>query len=167
MSDAEIMSTAAISDCGTYRYQLTRAWAPGPCDVWIMLNPSTADAEIDDPTIRRCVGFSRGWGSGSLVVVNLFALRATDPEALVRHPDPIGPENDRHIELAAAGAHHHGGRVIAAWGAHRMAEYRAWDVHRVVRRQGPLVALGVTKQGAPRHPLYVKGDASLQPWRPR
>jgi hypothetical protein len=161
-------ATAVLSDCGTYRYRLGRRWDHGPADVWIMLNPSTADAQLDDPTIRRCIGFSRNWGSGALVVVNLFALRATDPAELVRHPDPIGPDNDEHIPLAAAGAQQHGGRVVAAWGAHPMAAERARTVRRLIEGQGaPLLALGTTKTGAPRHPLYVKGDTTLTPWAPR
>jgi hypothetical protein len=111
-------ATAVLSDCGTYRYRLGRRWAEGPVDVWIMLNPSTADATVDDRTIRRCMEFSRRWGAGALVVGNLFALRATDPAELVRHPDPIGPDNDEHLTRSppgrtssAAGSSPAGGRT--------------------------------------------------------
>jgi hypothetical protein len=159
-----ISSSAFLSPCNTYRYRLGRSWGPGPADVWIMLNPSTADATLDDPTIRRCIGFSRSWGSGSLVVVNLFALRATDPAELAHHPDPVGLDNDEHIAFAAAGAREHGGRIFAAWGAHPMAAERAHAVARLVDPTA-LLCLGTTKAGAPRHPLYVKGDTTPTPWR--
>ena len=169
MSDMDVRaargpSWATISADQTYRYELGRSWSDGPLDVWIMLNPSTATADVDDPTIRRCIGFSRGWGAGALAVVNLFALRSTDPKALLRHPDPIGPVNDEYIAEAASLADVEGGRVIAAWGAHVMAAERGRQVRRVA---GGLLALGMTKAGAPRHPLYVRGDAELSPWTPR
>lgn len=159
-----ISSSALLSPCNTYRYRLGRSWGAGAADVWIMLNPSTADATIDDPTIRRCVGFSRGWGAGSLVVVNLFALRATDPAELAHHSDSVGPDNDRHIAEAAIEASINGGMILAAWGAHPMATERAAAVARLV---GPttLLCLGTTKAGAPRHPLYVKGDTTPTLWR--
>ena len=80
-----------------YRYLLTRRWGTVPAMVWIMLNPSTADAFAEDPTIRRCLIFAHREGCGGLTVVNLFALRSTDPKALTRHPDPVGPANDTFI----------------------------------------------------------------------
>jgi hypothetical protein len=90
-------SSAVLSDCGTYRYELHRSWDPaGSLCAWVMLNPSMADADLDDPTIRRCRSFSRSWDYGGIVVVNLYALRATDPEQLRRHPDPVA-DNDGHI----------------------------------------------------------------------
>src|SRR5262249_14212908 len=99
----EVRRAAVISDCGRYRYSLTRRWgdAAEPRALFVMLNPSTADAEQDDPTIRRCIGFAKAWGMGSLEVVNLYALRATDPAALLSAPDPIGPKNDTMITSAA------------------------------------------------------------------
>lgn len=168
MSETDAERTAVLSDCGTYRYRLTRRWASGPCDVWVMLNPSTADAELDDPTIRRCVGFSRGWGSGSLSVVNLFALRATDPEALRRHPDPVGPDNDGYLRSTFAVARHSGGRIVTAWGAHRMAGWRAREVARLFggdwSQVHGAVHLGTTKAGAPKHPLYLRADLTPTSW---
>lgn len=162
-----IDSWADLSDCGTYRYRLGRLWDEGPTDVWVMLNPSTADARVDDPTIRRCIGFSKGWDAGSLIVVNLFALRATDPAELAKHPEPVGPNNDEHLAMVAAKAQQFGGRVIAAWGAHPMAARRADAVHRVLRQQAPVLAMGTSKAGAPRHPLYLKGNTMPRPWNPR
>jgi hypothetical protein len=130
-----------------------------------MLNPSTADAEQDDPTIRRCVGFSRSWGAGALVVVNLFALRSTDPAALLTHPEPVGADNDEHLRDVALDAWRDGGRLVCAWGAHLAAPPRALEVHERVRDMDPL-CLGTTKSGAPRHPLYVKATTVPTPWRP-
>lgn len=154
------MSSAVLSGCGTYRYRLGRTWDPAlPGACFVMLNPSTADARVDDPTIRRCVGFARNMGAGWLTVVNLFALRSTDPRALASHTDPIGPENDAHIVDAAGRAT----VVIAAWGADRFAPARAEAVRHLLAPRA-LHALGVTKDGAPRHPLYLRGDAELAPW---
>jgi hypothetical protein len=161
MSDlAAIQKSAVISECGQYRYLLTRRWAKGPSMLWIMLNPSTADASEDDPTIRRCLGFARRWGFESLEVVNLFAVRATDRTVLTRTPDPVGAENDRYIQEAAARA----GLVVVAWGTWgslfdrqaTVAEALAWC---------PLYCLGKTSSGFPRHPLYVRGDAERMVWR--
>lgn len=157
-------SSASLSGDGVYRWSLTRRWAAGEMVTWVMLNPSTADAATDDPTIRRCAGFAKAWGFSGLVVVNLYALRATNPAALWRHPDPIGAGNDSIIAAAAAAS----ATVVAAWGANApreradavsallMAAHRAGD--RCGRRR--LLALGHTKSGAPRHPLYVRADAS-------
>lgn len=167
---AAIRRSADLSPDGVYRYSLARRWnEPMPerlpvLDLWIMLNPSTADAEVDDPTIRRCIAFSRSWGADGLRVVNLFALRSTDPAALQRHPDPIGPKNDATLELLARASRELGGRVICAWGAHPMATERARIVRRLI---GPAVCLGTTKAGAPRHPLYVRGDVQPTPWAVR
>jgi hypothetical protein len=108
--------TAVLSDCGEYRYELRRTWGADdePLVCWVMLNPSTADADQDDPTIRRCISFSNRWGFGRLVVVNLFARRATDPKELLHGGDPVGSANDASTLAAALEAD----RVIAAWGAH-------------------------------------------------
>lgn len=166
-----VLRTAVLSPDGVYRYRLGRTWdATRVHDLWIMLNPSTADASIDDPTIRRCTGFSRGWGSGGIAVVNLFALRATDPVELGRHPDPIGPANGEAITSAARTAVAEGGRIVCAWGAQPMAVTRGRDVVASlvsVATADRLLALGVTRSGAPKHPLYVRGDTYPAPWRSR
>ena len=146
--------TAVLSPTGLYRYSLTRSWSQVELTrvLWVMLNPSTADAELDDPTIRRCIGFSKTWGFDSLEVVNLFAMRATNPAELRMCPDPVGSLNDLHIAAAVACAD----LVVAAWGAHPLATERAKAVLPLL---GEPVCLGRTKSGAPRHPLYVRADA--------
>lgn len=151
--------TARLSACGRYRYLLTREWAPGPTATFVMLNPSTADAEHDDATIRRCLGFSRAWGCGGLAVVNLYALRSTDPAALWIADDPVGPANDRHLVDAAACTD---GPLVAAWGANA----RPGRIAAVLALPGMdrLTALAVTKAGQPRHPLYLPGGLTPQPW---
>lgn len=164
-------TTAQISPDGVYRYTLGRRWnEPMPerlpvLDLWVMLNPSTADATQDDPTIRRCVAFSRSWGADGIRVVNLFALRATDPAKLLTQPDPIGPRNDEFIRLAALATGVLGGRIITAWGGHSLAADRAEAVFELLWPQ-PVYCLGTTKTGAPRHPLYVRGDTPLREWKP-
>lgn len=158
-----VLAGANISHCGTYRYSLDRIWnAHRPAALFIMLNPSTADADEDDPTIRRCISFAKREDCGGIRVVNLFALRSTDPDALAQHPAPVGPQTDRLICSALC---QDPGVVIAAWGAHPFAVMRAQQVARLVAAHGlALQCLGVTKDGAPRHPLYVRGDTPLIPW---
>jgi hypothetical protein len=124
-----------------------------------MLNPSTADAEHDDPTIRRCVSFANRLGHGSLRVINLFAWRATNPRELTEVQDPIGPDNDVWIEKEAAAA----GIIIAAWGANAVGE-RPAKVMELLRRHGPVYCLGMTTKKAPRHPLYLSSLATLMPY---
>jgi len=152
-----VMATPALSP---YRYTLHRGWAPGLRCCWIMLNPSTATDTTDDPTLRRCIRFSSGWGFGQLVVVNLFALRATKPAGLANHTDPIDPDNDTAI-LAVA---HHAAQVSCACEAHQWATPRARTVTNLLHGT-PLSCLGITQHGHPRHPLYVKAITALTPFR--
>jgi hypothetical protein len=144
---------ATFSPCGRYRYTLDRRWGDGPLMTWVMLNPSTADAEKDDPTIRRCIAFAKAWGYGGLTVTNLFAFRATDPADMRAAADPVGPYNDRAILDACRG------RVaVAAWGVHGEYKGRALAVCRMIDQESNgLRCLGVTKDGHPKHPLYVAG----------
>ena len=141
-------SGAELSADLRYRWKLSRRWGPGGTVNFIMLNPSTADALVDDPTIRRCVRFARDWGHGGLVVTNLYGWRATDPRELSATLDPVGSENDGYINGVAATAD----VVVCAWGARggsraiEIAKRLAWL---------DLRCLGVTKEGHPRHPLYV------------
>jgi len=146
----------------TYRYLLTRIWDRGlPPVVWVMLNPSTADAMADDPTIRRCTSFAKREKAGGIVVVNLFALRSTDPRALLHHHDPVGPVNDLFIQHAVQGAH----QVIAAWGAAGVQHGRGQRVAQMLARRGVEVScLGTTSTGQPRHPLYLPGGSAIEPY---
>lgn len=157
-----VKRTAALSDCGAYRYRLIRHWGMDMPLPFIMLNPSTADATVDDPTIRRCVGFARTLGYGGIGVWNLYAYRATKPADLWTADDPVGPENDRRLRNVLRWAHLQGVPVVAAWGAHakpaRVREVLAME------GAGNLRCLGLTKAGAPRHPLYVRADAPLVPF---
>lgn len=93
-------SDAVLSPDREYRYRLSRTWdSEKPTLGFIMLNPSTDDESEDDPTIRRCLGYAKDWGYGSILVGNLFGLRATDPSQLREHGNPVGPENDEHLQL--------------------------------------------------------------------
>jgi hypothetical protein len=153
---------ARISECGEYRYSLTREVGAGAGSVlWIMLNPSTADASRDDPTIRRCKGFTRLWGFGRIEVVNLFAYRATDPLELSSADDPIGPEN-MHTITQCKYAHD---RVVLAWGGKVPHKFR-WHAKAVASLFTPdVLCLGTNKGGSPKHPLYVPYDFDPQRYR--
>lgn len=164
MAEGDVIRDATISPCGTYRYDLIRRWGEGGCVLWVMLNPSTADALVDDPTIRRCIGFTKAWGYNALTVVNLFALRATDPKALKGHRDPGGPKNVEHIDYWVRWADF----GVAAWGAFDVGWKKRSGIEATFRlAEKPLYCLGKTKNGSPRHPLYVKGDQPRVPFNPR
>lgn len=156
---------ATFDTIGIYRYGLTRRWYPKKATaLFIMLNPSTADAEIEDPTVRRCMGYARDWGCGGLEVVNIFALRSTDPAALYTAEDPIGPENNRFILEAAERAQ----AIIAAWGTHGKLHGRGKEVLKLLEHFD-VWSLGTTSQGHPKHPLYLRKDLTpefLQKGRP-
>jgi len=158
----EVVADAVISDDGQYRYLLTRMWRPAPAPqlVFVMLNPSTADAATDDPTIRRCMRFARDLGYGGIVVVNLFAYRATNPRRLLEVDDPVGPGNTAVLQSIIGGARHD---VVAAWGATggQFGREQAILVEHIATRR-PLQQLGHTKDGHPRHPLYVRADQPLE-----
>lgn len=165
---------ALISSCGQYRFRLDRCWEIGrPWATFLMLNPSTADAEVDDPTIRRCIAFCRSWGLGGLTVVNLYPYRSSDPRACREWAGRAGgnrsasqalESNLRCIQVA-------GGAVsrifIAAWGA------GAWDRDHVRLAAdlvaAPILCLGETREGAPKHPLArgrhrIPDEVQPQPW---
>lgn len=164
MSERWVGQRAVISPCSRYRYWLSRAFdGVGPPVGFIMLNPSTADAEIDDPTIRRCKGYAQAWGARELVVVNLFAYRATAPADLKRAPSPIGPENNDAI--MAALDYCRDGVVVAAWGTHGKFKNRGDSVRRQTRLGGhQLHYLKLTSAGHPSHPLYLKSDLRPAEW---
>lgn len=168
---------AVISPCGTYRYHLWRRVdgmgalrGDGRC-VFIMLNPSTADADRDDPTIRKCVGFARRWGYAWISVVNLFAFRATDPRALRgggfvggMFGGPaykVGPENDDHIATVCGMA----SLVVCAWGTHGDLYGRDQAVLRQLRTSSvPCHYLRLTKAGLPSHPLMLPYSLTPTEW---
>ena len=160
MDQQGVTPSAVISSDGLYRYRLGRYWGPGKVMAWAMLNPSTADADVDDPTIRRCMGFARREGFDGIEVINLYGLRATKPKHLLDHPDPEGPDN---LENWTDVLHDHRiGMVVAAWGAH--AGMGHLPASHAANRWGYGVrwmCLGTTNDGYPRHPLYVKGDTEL------
>lgn len=158
--------SATISPCGLYRYTLRREFGAGPSFktlVFCMLNPSTADADNDDPTIRRCIGFAKREGYTALEVVNLYAYRATSPADLVRAhnlgADVNGPENERHIFETVKASR---GPLICGWGANAHPDeeakmrflFKEWGVD--------ALCLGKTKGGSPRHPLYVRADKPFE-----
>jgi hypothetical protein len=158
---------AHISDCGTYRYLLKRAaesMAPMKSTaLFVMLNPNTADANLDDPTIRRCRGFAKLWDCNGLAVANLYALRSTDPAALWRHANPIRPDNDLHLARLAREFCD----VVCAWGSNARPERAKLVAYLMLGTGARLWCLGTTKDGSPRHPLYVRGDQPLVEWRPK
>lgn len=194
-----LQAGANISPCGKYRYRLWREWRlhplPAQWDMWteddgspvvdgagkqigapktclfVMLNPSTADGDMDDPTIRRCVGFAKAWGYDRMEVVNLFAYRATKPVqllALNHGDDPVGPLNIDAIRTAMA---QQVNRIVCAWGANgshlgQDETVLGWieDYADFLDERPEIVALGLTAEGHPRHPLYLPADAEPFPY---
>ena len=158
--------SAVISACGKYRYRLDRYGAHGGRSLmFIMVNPSTADAETDDPTIRKCKGFAARNGFDHVMVGNLFAFRATDVKDLRTAADPVGTENDAHLHVMLMEAD----TVIAAWGAlNKLPEIlrRRWRevVHLVDRVPHQLNMIGICADGHPKHPLMVGYNAKIEPW---
>lgn len=144
---------ATLSLDEKYRYHLWRRVSDSPnVVVFVMLNPSTADAATDDPTIRKCMEFARRWGFGRVDVVNLFAWRATNPKELPRVAEPVGLENDGRLVERCLGAEW----VIAAWGSNKFAASRARLVTHMLTGTGVhLRCLRKSKDGHPWHPLYV------------
>lgn len=153
-----IYSFAALSEDRRYRYSLIRQWDSAlPNLVWVGLNPSTADETLNDPTVRRVVGFSRAWGYGGVILLNLFAFRATNPKELRAVDDPVGPGNDAALINLCRGS-----EVVLAWGSHGGLLGRGEAVKSLLRpvaRQ--LYCLGYTKEGQPKHPLYLPKTVAL------
>ena len=155
-------SVAVYSPCERYRYSLTRIWAPrlGRAH-FVMLNPSTATELQNDPTVERCERRARALGYGAFTVTNIFAWRETDPAVMRRVPDPVGPANDAAILDACDGAE----IVVAAWGTHGAHLGRGPAVAALLRGAGVAVHhLGLTRDGHPRHPLYVAYAATPERW---
>lgn len=152
---------AYFSQDKSHRYSLFRRWADDETAplLWILLNPSTADEKIDDPTIRRCIRFSVGFGFSAMRLLNIFAWRSTDPAGLFATDDPVGPLNDATILDCATSAP----LIVCAWGVHGDNWGRANAVLELLRpHAAKLRCLGTTKSGAPKHPLYLAADTPLE-----
>ena len=161
----DVTTSAVLSDCKKYRYSLTRVWDDNkPRVLFIMLNPSTADAEKDDPTIRRCIGFAKDWGYGGIYVVNLFSLRATNPKDLLKAPFVVGVENEKWFKRMSALAH----LVVCAWGngpildkLQKRLDY-TWKPLSWISK--PLHYIELSNDGTPKHPLYLPKNLTPKPY---
>lgn len=153
-----------FSDCRRYRYVWMTAWDNDlpPCQ-FIGLNPSTADENGPDPTVRRCIAFAKAFGCGQLLMLNLFAFRATDPHEMKAAEDPVGPLHDDILKALSELTAHSRGLIIAAWGTHGGYLDRASRVRELLKGV-PLHYLKLTKDGCPGHPLYLKGDLKPVRW---
>lgn len=164
------MIGAVFSPCEKFRYTLERYWAPVPTRycMFLMLNPSTADDENDDPTITRCINFAQAWGYDGLYVGNLYAYRATLPGHMWHEwrqgKDIIGPSNDTWLRKLARRSE----TIIAAWGS-QAEEERVWYVRVLLNltRPTPLHYLQLCNNGMPSHPLYLKKDLTPKLWSPK
>lgn len=163
--------TALFDATGGYRYSLGRRWqvpgqaiaTPAPEVAFIMLNPSRADADCDDPTLRACLQFAQRWAYHSMVVVNLFGYCTAHPAELKKVDDPVGPENDHHLMAAVARSH----KVVLAWGNEGGLKGRDRTVlNRIQAHAAKLTYLQLNRSGQPRHPLYVRRDRPLSPYPP-
>lgn len=154
---------ATFSPDRRHRYTLWRWWSDGPPDLsrmvaFIGLNPSTADEQANDPTVTRCINFAKSWGHDGIVMLNLFAYRATDPREMKRVNNPIGPLNNSAIGFVTSRA----ALVVCCWGCHGSHLDRGKIVSRWLADECELHTFGLTKGGQPKHPLYLPGNARLQ-----
>ena len=156
---ANMHSRAEFSECGRYRYLLQRQWGDEAICLFVGLNPSTATADSDDATVRKCVALARTWGFSGMTMANLFAVRCRYPQILSTHQDPVGPDNDRFLLPAVKQAH----TVVAMWGNHGLKSYgqSARRDQYILSLRDDWQCIGITKHGAPRHPLYVASSSSL------
>ncbi|MEQ8636865.1 DUF1643 domain-containing protein [Gimesia maris] len=154
--------TAIFSPCEKYRYILTRRFDPDNDKVcnFIMLNPSTATAEKNDPTVARCCKYAQQWGYGALIVTNIFAYRSTSRKKMKLFVRPTGPENEEYIEAAALKSN----LIVCAWGTDGAFMNRGPIVHSEITMFEETHCLEVTKHGHPKHPLYCKGDLKPIPY---
>ena len=161
MMGFKAQANALISECGLYRYVLTCNWIEGGkvnAIFFMMLNPSTADQHKDDATIRRCMSFAQNMGRNFLLVANLYAYRATNPDELKRVADPIGPNNGRCLSILTKLFPN----VVCAWGRNAEKEQVAKFTTMCHQNQCTMQCFGVNKGGSPRHPLYVPKSALLR-----
>lgn len=169
MDGVSDMSGAIFSPCEKYRYRLWRTWAPErPRLVYVMLNPSTADAEKNDPTITRCMKRARLMGYGGIEALNIFAWRSTDPRGLYSAEDPVGPDNDSHIKAVCDAAIENWSKIILGWGEHGCYMSRGRAVRKMLDdKQIDTYALRLNASGEPQHPLYIEYKAEpihISPW---
>ena len=157
-ADVDMERSATFSPCRLYRYTLVRVWDHNlPRLLWILLNPSTADAEKDDPTNRKGIKFSQRWSFGSCVFVNLFAFRSPHPRVMKAAPDPVGVMNDSVILEQARLAD----RIVVAWGNDGAHRGRASEVLKLLGDSPTLWCLKLNKTGEPFHPLYARDAMGL------
>jgi len=152
-------SGAEFSPDRIHRYSLWRIWdREKPYAAFVGLNPSTADEQKNDPTVRRCINYARDWGYGGLIMLNIFAYRSTDPGNLYTASDPVGPENDSFIGNVSSRA----GVTVAAWGNHGDFLNRGREVMTLLKNPH---CLKLTKAGCPGHPLYLRKDLMPVPFK--
>jgi hypothetical protein len=154
-----IKSDALFSDCKRYRYTLVRQWSHGPKSIaFIGLNPSTADEIKNDPTVAKCIRWAKKWGYNEMWMLNIFAIRSTDPKYLRMVADPIGFGNDTSISHITSKAT----TIVCCWGTGGEFLHRGYRVWHDLLNHSKTYCLGYTKAGHPRHPLYMSNDTSLQ-----
>ena len=160
------MASAIVSSCGQYRYRLDREVQPhGKVFAWFGVNPSTADADVDDATTRLWSGFTLRNGGSRYIAANPFAFRSTNVKALARSGDPVGPENARHLAEIIAEAD----VLVPCWGARRKVPRR---LHTGLDALGalllasgrPVLCIGVAQSGDPLHPIMQSYERALRPW---
>lgn len=166
LKSTSVIRTAEFDETRACRYSLGRRWGDEQRRILcVMLNPSCADEILDDPTITRCVDYSERWGFRDLTVCNLFALRATDPEALWKGEEPIGDRNLDVIQREAERAE----RIVAAWGGAHRRQPRFIEQEKVtitaIQRHAVMWCLGRTQGEHPRHPLYLSPTLVPEEWR--
>ena len=161
--ELETQAGATFDETRFYRYRLWRVWDnKHPKLAWLMLNPSTADEQVLDRTMRQCVRYTQRWGFGGLEVVNLFAMRSTDPDAMKAFAgDSVGPDNDAHILQVADDC----GSVVCAWGTDGKHRNREGVVKELLAKSDArLMCLGRNSDGTPKHPLYLAASLHLEPF---
>ncbi|NKI17388.1 DUF1643 domain-containing protein [Spongiibacter sp. KMU-166] len=160
--EPEIHKAATLSHCGKLRWSLRRWWRVDSRVCWVMLNPSTADASADDPTLKRCIHFSRAWGYGGLIVVNLYPFRSPSPADCRRWADWESNGPDWHVrdvlmrnEAIVVEACQSSDLIVVAWGnqpwAMACSEHMLEAIQENIDK--PLHCLGITKNGSPKHPM--------------
>ncbi len=163
VSTYDELSGAVISLCGTFRYRLWRRWNTElPRVLWVMLNPSTADATKNDRTVEKCIRLAKRWGYGGIEIVNLYAFRTAYPIELTDAGYPIGPDNDKTIIAMIDVIRAESGRVVIAWGAHAQVERANWFYDLELSLGAPLYYLVLNQDMSPRHPRFVPESTELK-----